>query len=124
MASLVGGIESIDDAYKVSENTVPPKTRTPAIYHPDNNKPRLMNDHKPSAAAASDPQPKPVQPPAAVLADAVSREKSRKDVDAELMRVLESTILCVDAADSACNAAAAAIKRLASARARERAGQP
>jgi hypothetical protein len=109
---------------KCPQTPFPPKTRTSAIYHPDNNKPRLMNDHKPPAAAAFGPQPKPVQPPAAVLADAVNRERSRKDVDAELMRVLESTILCVDAADSACNEAAAAIKRLASTRARERAGQP
>jgi hypothetical protein len=51
-----------------------------------------------------------------VLAASVKREKAIKRADIELIELLESTILRVDASNDACEKAAAAIMKLASSR--------
>ena len=52
-----------------------------------------------------------------VLCASVKKEKARKDNDPELLELLESTILQVDAPDNAWEKAAFAISKLASSRA-------
>jgi hypothetical protein len=58
--------------------------------------------------------------PATVLAAAVTKEKAREGADLELVQLLESTVLRVDATDGAWAKAAAAIGELALARAQSR----
>lgn len=81
-----------------------------------------MTDDQSSTPAALGQQPKTILTPASVLAATVKREKSRKEVDRDLILALESTVLRVDAADGAWNNAAAAIKKLAAKRAESRLG--
>lgn len=59
-----------------------------------------------------------------VLAAAVTEERARKSTDVDLLEALESTVLRVDAADSAWEKAAEAIRKLASTRAESRMKMP
>jgi hypothetical protein len=63
--------------------------------------------------------PKPLDS-ASVLAAAVMKEKAKEGADLELIQLLESTVLRVDATDAAWSKAADAIVKLASARAQSR----
>lgn len=81
-----------------------------------------MTDDHPVTPAALGQQPKTILTPASVLAATVEREKSREEVDQELILALESTVLRVDAADGAWDKAAAEIRKLAATRAESRLG--
>jgi hypothetical protein len=56
----------------------------------------------------------------AVLATAIRNEKSQKDIDADLLGILEASILRVDATANAWEKAAIAIEKLAGNRAQAR----
>ncbi len=68
------------------------------------------------------PGPSTPKSPESVLAECVSREKERTGVDTELIEVLESTVLRVDATEVAWEKAATAIRALAARRAEAQTG--
>lgn len=79
-----------------------------------------MTEQKPAAEQLAAQVESQVLDAMSVLAAAVKREKARKGTDLELVKLLESTILRVDAPDDAWAKAAVAIKKLASSRAESR----
>jgi hypothetical protein len=79
-----------------------------------------MTTQKPAAEQPAAQVGSNVLDATSVLAASVKREKARKGTDLELVESLESTILRVDAPDSAWEQAAAAIKKLALSRAESR----
>jgi hypothetical protein len=76
------------------------------------------------SSPSDEPAPQEVDSPtldaASVLAASVNTETAREDTDLELLELLKSTILRVDASDGAWEMAAVAIKKLAASRAESR----